>query len=57
MQLLAESSQADTKRGPVLTMDPPCYIDVEQCQEKYHRAEDRSNDTLEPEHPGKSIER
>ena len=57
MKLLAEASQADTKQRPLLTMDPPCYIDVEESQEQYHRAEHESNDTFEPEHPGGPVER
>ena len=57
MKLLAESSQADTKQRPLLTMDPPCYIDVEESQEQYHRAEHESNDTFELGHPGRPVER
>lgn len=38
-------------------MDPPCYIDVGECQDKDDGAEDRSHDTLEPEHPGGSVDR
>ena len=40
-----------------LTMDPPCYIDVEECQEKYHRAEKKGDHTLEPERPGGPVAR
>ena len=38
-------------------MDPPRYVDVEECQEKYHRAKNRSNSSLVPEHPRGPVER